>query len=185
MHLMALYDIAIACGTDKAQHGYCPHYESLLGYLRDKQCRLLEMGVQYGRSLRMWREWLPNAEIVGIDQSLAEYDPSDPSVTVHEGKQEDRETIQKALDGRKFDVVVDDAGHKADEQASAFGMLWDCISLGGWYIIEDLPPKYELLLCDMMAELLKDSICGIGSIGEIHLFCPDPGNGILFLRKKQ
>jgi hypothetical protein len=68
-------------GTDKSSstHGYTRLYETHFASRRPTVRRLLEIGVggidsgrgyettEGGQSLRMWRDYFPNAEIVGID----------------------------------------------------------------------------------------------------------------------
>ena len=64
----SLSRIARAYGTDKAfPHQFTPLYDSVLGPARQDVRRLLEVGVLGGSSLRMWRDYMPNAEIVGLD----------------------------------------------------------------------------------------------------------------------
>ncbi len=46
---------------------YLQEYERILEGLRDKEARILELGVSSGASLLLWRDYLPNATIVGID----------------------------------------------------------------------------------------------------------------------
>jgi len=55
-----------ADGTRKAPT-YLREYERLLHGQRDASLRILELGVASGASLLMWRDYLPNATIVGID----------------------------------------------------------------------------------------------------------------------
>ena len=57
--MTSLAELARKHGTDKFEHGYCPHYEDRFGNLRDQPITLLEIGSWYGQSLRMWREYFP------------------------------------------------------------------------------------------------------------------------------
>ena len=73
--------LARLLGTDKSSyvHGYTRLYETHFASRRPTVRRLLEIGVgginswhgyettEGGQSLRMWRDYFPNAEIVGID----------------------------------------------------------------------------------------------------------------------
>lgn len=64
-------------GTDKAQsslHGYTTYYVRHLQHRRRKVTRVLEIGVggyededDGGESLRMWRTYFPNADVIGVD----------------------------------------------------------------------------------------------------------------------
>lgn len=64
---MDLRKLAKKHGTDKSVHGYCPHYERRFAGWRHKPITLLEIGVDAGASMRMWRDYFPNAKITGVD----------------------------------------------------------------------------------------------------------------------
>ena len=54
--------------TDKwGVHAYTPYYHELFNSKRNWVYNLLEIGVLNGASLRMWRDFFPNAQILGID----------------------------------------------------------------------------------------------------------------------
>ena len=64
-----LDELAIAFNTDKSTrtHGFTNHYQVYFELLRDLPLKLLEIGVQSGASLRMWKQYFPKAEIYGLD----------------------------------------------------------------------------------------------------------------------
>ena len=76
-HTPSLVEIGVQRGTDKASHGYLTVYADLFESIRNDAVRLLEIGVGGyevqddpavgGASLRMWRDYFPNGEIVGLD----------------------------------------------------------------------------------------------------------------------
>ena len=43
---------------------YLDEYERIFSEYRDKPVRLLEIGVQNGGSLEIWRQYFPNAELI-------------------------------------------------------------------------------------------------------------------------
>ena len=51
----------------KRTAGYLPYYWRHFRDLREDVRNVLEIGVQSGRSLRMWEEFFPNATIYGLD----------------------------------------------------------------------------------------------------------------------
>ena len=54
--------------TDKhTTHSYDTVYHQLLSGKRDSVTSVLEIGVREGDSLRVWREYFPNATIHGIE----------------------------------------------------------------------------------------------------------------------
>jgi hypothetical protein len=55
-------------GTDKnTSHSYLETYEKLLKPYKEKDGSLLEIGVQYGGSILLWKEYLKNFRIFGVD----------------------------------------------------------------------------------------------------------------------
>ncbi len=67
--MRSLDEIGLDSLTDKssANHNYCVKYEKYLQFDRLKELKILEIGVAGGHSLRMWKEFYPNATVVGID----------------------------------------------------------------------------------------------------------------------
>lgn len=125
---MALHDLFLRHGTDKAAHGYAPWYEH---YLDPKRVgALLEIGVAKGASLRAWREWLPWAEIHGIDRN-----PDTPEV---DGCVVHRSDVCDWRSPTRFDVVIDDGSHLRVDIEDAVFRLWPSLRPGGWYVVEDL-----------------------------------------------
>ena len=55
-------------GTDKdTTHSYVEIYEQLLEPILEKDGSLLEIGIQYGGSILLWKELLKNCRIFGFD----------------------------------------------------------------------------------------------------------------------
>merc|ERR1712110_82036 len=82
-----LGDILTRFGSDKAfRHGYDRYYDRLLEPLRNTKLRLLEIGVEKGRSLRTWQVYFGKAaQIYGIGygnfQKKKQEDCSDSQAT--------------------------------------------------------------------------------------------------------
>jgi hypothetical protein len=137
---LTLDDLALKHGTDKASfcHDYCPHYEHHLDYLRTGPVHLLEIGVLWGASLRMWADWFshPESVIIGVDtnRTLVEY----PRVRIIETHSQMLQWEQVRLPD--LDVVVDDGSHIAVDAIQSFNLLWPHLRQGGWYVIEDTQP---------------------------------------------
>jgi len=137
-------------GTDKeGAHAYADAYERHLGHLRHRPIKLLEIGVggyadpdSGGESLRMWKAFFPQAEIIGIDihdkTSLAE-----ERITVLKGDQSDLAFITDV--GTRFgpfDVVIDDGSHVCSHVVASFLGLFRYLQDDGIYVIEDLQTSY-------------------------------------------
>lgn len=132
---MSLHDIGLKYNTDKATfHKYLDFYEKKLPK-RDFSGRLLEIGIMDGASIRMWREYYPNAEIVGIDTGL-QSDLRIEGATLLE-LDGTKPTELKKLG--KFDIIIDDGSHMTADQQKSFNWLYyKQLNKGGVYILEDL-----------------------------------------------
>ena len=138
-------------GTDKAgpEHNYTEKvYYHMLKGIKDKSISLLEIGAgDTGASIKMWRDFLPNAEITLFDPFFI----IDPSVTVTQkeveeigvkvvvGNQLSRRDLQSVPGGEGYyDIIIDDASHVSDGISLSLAMLLPMLKKNGCYIIEDL-----------------------------------------------
>lgn len=134
----SLHEIGMKHGTDKATfHGFLEFYEQ---YLPKKVNRLLEIGVYEGASLKMWKEFYPDAEIVGIDIM-------EPRTDLGEGIkciQMDATDIFALENLGMFDVIIDDGSHMTkDQQITLSSLFNNNLRNGGIYIMEDLHTSYS------------------------------------------
>lgn len=141
---MLLNDIGLKYNADKSSrfHNYLDFYEK---HLPDREFsgRLLEIGVMDGLSMRMWAEYYPKAEIIGIDIK-----PDMASYMHNEHWQVPERVKLLTLDGTKkadmqplgmFDIIIDDGSHYWAEQQKSFEILYySQLNKGGVYILEDL-----------------------------------------------
>jgi hypothetical protein len=141
---MLLEELAVKYGTDKqeAGHGYTKHYDDYLDSMRDTQFNLLELGVREGWSVNMWAEYLPDAEIWGIDNDAEGLCPKsfdNPRIHFRLGCQEDCEFLTAVCqEAGGFQVIIDDASHISPLTKQSFECLFPQLPVGGLYIIEDL-----------------------------------------------
>ncbi len=140
--MKTLQQIAEEHGTDKAEHGYCEIYEKRMSHLRDAPVKILEIGVFYGASLRMWREYFVNAVIHGIDLDVERCGEIE-GVTLHCLNVDCLSELEElSAKHGPFDIVIDDASHTMKHQQKTFNTLWPRLALGGLYIIEDLHTSF-------------------------------------------
>lgn len=167
--------LALKYDTDKYSHGYCPHYERLLGDMRFLPITMIEIGVGGGCSLRMWSEWMPKALIYGFDVNgyTGEQDKFEV-ITGDQGEPNDLEVLAKKT-GR-FHLVIDDGSHTAEDQQISFNNLWPKLVPQGWYVIEDSFGIGGSLDLEKIAH-------NDGDIKELHLIAGG-GDVILFLKKR-
>lgn len=148
-HSDSLDDIALKYPTDKSSihHNYTEYYQQILGPRRYMIRGLLELGVgiwsedktKWGPSLRMWRDWLPNAQIVGLDQHPAPHADFGERIAFVQADQCSKSGLDHALESLNnlVDVIIDDASHINKLTISTFTYLFPKLAPGGVYFIED------------------------------------------------
>lgn len=133
-----LQQIGEQWGTDKATyHRYCDFYQDHLPG-RDFTGVMLEIGIMDGASLGMWREYWPQATIVGVDNVHRNLPARLRGVMTLLGDATDPEFVEQLAQYGPFDVILDDASHQTGDQQATFGLLWPHLQPGGRYIVEDL-----------------------------------------------
>ncbi len=128
-------------GAMKDPH-YLATYERYFAPIRHTAKRVLEIGVNDGSSLLMWRDYFTEAHIYGIDKKKSFF--IEDRITTFQGDQMDGEALREmAAKNGPFDVVIDDASHLGAETACCFRSLIDYVVPGGLYIIEDWGTGYQ------------------------------------------
>lgn len=117
-------------------HHFLELYEKEFAPFRDEPVSLLEIGVQNGGSLELWRKYFTKAEIYGLD--IESVKPVEGTEIV-QGDQTDLDLLSKLPD---LDIVIDDGGHTMRQQQVTFDALFPRLKAGGLYIIEDLETSY-------------------------------------------
>jgi len=128
-------------GTDNAEScGFTEHYNDQFYSMREDIKDMLEIGVDNGRSLKMWEEFFPNANIVGLDiEDKKKYDTERCKTYILD--QSKRGELKKFADENveKFDFIIDDGSHHMlDQQISFYHLFSKCLKPGGIFVIEDL-----------------------------------------------
>ncbi|MCK9369307.1 class I SAM-dependent methyltransferase [Candidatus Dojkabacteria bacterium] len=126
---------------------YFKVYEQYLSKFRNKSPVVVEVGVQGGGSLQMWRKYFgEDASIHGIDidESVLEHSKYyDDNIKLYIGDQSSSSFWDTFLVGvPKIDVFVDDGGHSMNQQINTFIKVFSHINEGGVYICEDTHTSY-------------------------------------------
>lgn len=151
--------------TDKGNyyyngHNYATVYEQYFQPIRELPLRILELGLlrhdvqarnpagpySQAPSLQMWREYFPNAEIIGFDIQDFSAVPPTPNVHIVRGDMGNVSDLLALAEKGNFDIIIDDASHASHHQQIALSVLFLFLNEGGYYIIEDLdyqPPQWE------------------------------------------
>ena len=139
---MNLLEIAKKYPTSKNNHGFIEIYDRYFSHLKDQKINILEIGIERGDSLRMWREYFTNASICAID--LHDRNISVDNTDILIGDQSDYSFLEIIVKKyKKFDVIIDDGSHQSKHIISSFNFLFNYIADNGLYIIEDLQTSYQ------------------------------------------
>jgi len=155
---MSIEELVDQYGTDKNISMYTPTYEKLFNPRKEEVTNLLEIGIgtldpihpssfqgiigfnpQYkqGGSLRVWRDFFPNANIYGVD--IAE-DCMFEEERIKTFLFDSSDSVQShyQLKGLEFDVIIDDGNHHPEYQIKTLRNLWPQLKPKGVYFIEDV-----------------------------------------------
>jgi len=123
---------------------YFDIYEHHLQRFKGKSPVILEIGVQAGGSLQMWKDYFDDdCRVVGLDISPECKDHEEEGVEVFIGKQHEPKAINQILEKYPhIDIVIDDGGHISWQMINCFDILYNKISANGTYIVEDTHACY-------------------------------------------
>ncbi len=123
----------------KRLHNYLPNYWKHFRDIKDNVTRVLEIGVQSDKSIKMWEEFFPNAEIFGIDIEPWCKDFEGGRRKIFIGDQSDEAFLNLVVKeaGGGFDIIIDDGSHRVYHQLKTFNILFPKLKSHGIYVIED------------------------------------------------
>jgi len=150
-----LTEIMNKYGSDKGSfHGYTDIYENLIDKKRQKIDLVLEIGIgtnnpllpssmgkfgKPGASLRAWRDYLPNAHIIGLDIDTKILF-SEKSITTHYVNQLSPKSfnlVKKEI-FKTIDLIIVDGLHTPRADFNSLVELLPLISSDGDFFIEDV-----------------------------------------------
>lgn len=125
---------------------YFDIYERHFNKFRNKEVVILEIGVSYGGSLQMWKEYFGGkAKIFGIDINPKCKELEEENIKIFIGSQSDRKFLRKVKKSiPKIDILIDDGGHTMKQQIVSYEELFSHIKDDGTYLCEDLHTSYWL-----------------------------------------
>jgi hypothetical protein len=125
---------------------YFDAYDRHFSRFRGKEVVILEIGVWQGGSLQMWKDYFgPKAKIYGIDIDPRCKKLEEDNIEIFTGSQSDRDflrTVKKKIP--PIDILIDDGGHRFDQQIITYEELFGHVKDGGVYLCEDLHTSYRL-----------------------------------------
>lgn len=148
-------------GSDKDKNGYTSIYHLLFNHLKTKKLLLCEIGIgtmipnvcssmvgfaldnyKPGGSLRAWRDYFVNSNIIGLDiQQDTQFEDERIKTMICDSSS--YSSVQKTMDTikQKFDIIIDDGSHNPDDQFKTLENFYPYLNDGGIYIIEDIYPN--------------------------------------------
>lgn len=128
----------LPCRTDKFDLGYIEEfYEKLFFPIQDTAKNVLELGIQSGDSMILWREYFTNALITGIDIRLTENLYPFKRIKQIKGDAYTEKMVSK-FDNEFFDVIIDDGPHTDESQFFFLREYFKLLKPGGIMVLEDI-----------------------------------------------
>lgn len=150
-----LTEIANKHSTDKGttfniKHGYTETYPT---YIPENVDKILEIGVRFGPSIRMWNEYYPEAKIIyGLDycvempvstlKSIQDESPKYKFFVADQSNRGHLDYVSGVIGEGELDFILDDGSHYVDHQQISLARLFKNIKPGGIYMMEDLADQY-------------------------------------------
>ena len=136
-------------------HTYAAYYSRLFSHCRPHVRRVFECGLgtnntalpsnmgpagRPGASLRVWRDYFPNAEIVGadIDRDILFQEPRIATWHVDQTDPASIAALWARVGGAAFDFMVDDGLHAFAAGVCLFEHSIDRLAPHGLYVVEDV-----------------------------------------------
>jgi hypothetical protein len=139
-------------------HTFCDYYERIFGHCRLHVRSVFECGLgtnnpelrssmgeggRPGASLRVWRDYFPNAEIFGadIDRTILFSDERIATAYVDQMEPRSIREMWAQCPHGQFDLMIDDGLHTFEAAATLFENSIHKLGAGGVYVIEDVAPQ--------------------------------------------
>jgi len=148
MSLEKIYLNDVVLGKSNKWSPYFSAYQKHLEkYLNRDWVTVLEIGVQGGGSLELWKKYFgKNSTIIGLDifkHELVDKVEQLGGIDFFIGRQQNTEDLDKILDKYpEIDIVIDDGSHISYQQKITFDYLFPKIKDTATYIVEDLHTSF-------------------------------------------
>jgi hypothetical protein len=137
-------------------HSYIEFYENYFLNKREQITSFLEIGVQGGVSMLLWKEYFSNSKICGIDIDFSRtHENIKNNINLNLIKHDATKSSVLNLIPSSFDVIIDDGEHSFASQIASFALLKDKLNKNGTYIIEDIQSYEEAELLQAMIPTSK------------------------------
>jgi hypothetical protein len=134
-------------------HGYGPTYAHYLQpFLGARNLTIAEFGILKGTGLAIWCDLFPDARVIGFDIDLSHieqnrstlerrgaFQRNQPELHEYDQLVAGRDRLERILNGRTLDIVIDDGLHSKDSIITTWRSVEPLLSPRFGYLIEDYP----------------------------------------------
>lgn len=144
---------------------YDRHFQQFVG----KEVHIMEIGIQSGGSLDMWKGVFGSkAHVYGIDLNPKTKSYEDNRTKIFIGDQADPtlwENVKKEVP--RIDILIDDGGHTPDQQTGTLGMMLEYLSPNGIYVAEDVHGEDNLFWQGLKLNQLESQKFHFKDLGQL------------------
>jgi len=137
---MTLDELGVRSATDKSslRHHYLNLYELIFRRLRKRPISLLEIGVQFGCSIRLWKEYFAHGFIVGVDAVDNGIELESDRCQMFFKDAYTNEAVATIGNYRPFNIIIDDGSHTPEHQQFVVKNYSHLLSPDGVLVVEDV-----------------------------------------------
>jgi len=134
--------------TDKHRdHNYISYYDEWFAPYKQREVKVLEIGVKHGVTLALWDEYFVNNQgIWGIDVKITGWAKrlaaKHTGIHLISGGSDDAALANSITE--TFDIIIDDGCHIQKIQMETWKNYFPKLKTGGLYILEDFEPVEDL-----------------------------------------
>ena len=128
-----LDQIGIRHGTDKnsTQNNFLQFYAAFLEHIRERQVKVLEIGVLNGGSVRTWRDFFRHGTVIGVDINPSTKQLAEARISIEIADQSKAQDLARLAQLGPFDLILDDGSHIWAHQILTFEYLFEALAPGG------------------------------------------------------
>ena len=131
--------------TDKNTiHSYLPTYQKIFANKKDTAKHILEIGICYGGSIKLWHDYFQNAtihalDIMPLDDVWDQIKNNNRISVYHSDAYEEKFFNDNFLNKDiKFDIMIDDGPHTLESMLTFIKLYSNVLANDGILVIEDI-----------------------------------------------
>lgn len=136
--------------SDRHCHPYTLFYNSLFKDKRNENLVIAELGILYGSSLLMWKDYFANATLYGFEYNTDLIDSfkkkyNNDRIHLTRLNVFNQSSIVKAFHSTnvKFDLIIEDTTYQFEDQLRVIENVHPYLKPGGMLIVEDIFKSYN------------------------------------------